>query len=139
MPEYAYTNHKFSACTLHVTKDINQSHTTETKNWSNQFPETFQNINKESKSWPFGHSATILSFSIATVEAGEYLNGPMSDPSYNLNFNSTKSSSGISHTNPTINALLFKTHRLIHHNNKVTPQFFHSSFPQQTPSQPIQT
>lgn len=42
-----------------------------------------------------GHSATILSFSIATVDVGEYRKGPISDPSYNLNLSSTKSSSGI--------------------------------------------
>jgi len=42
-----------------------------------------------------GHSEMILSLSIATVEALEYRNGPMSVPSYNRNLSSTKSSSGI--------------------------------------------
>lgn len=44
---------------------------------------------------PLGQSETILCLSISTVAAEEYLKGPISEPSYNLNLMSTKSSSGI--------------------------------------------
>lgn len=60
-----------------------------------KFRQTNSQTMKKLKSKPFGHSAKILSLSMATVEVGEYRNGPISDPSYSRNFNSTRSSSGI--------------------------------------------
>lgn len=43
-----------------------------------------------------GQSLTTRCFNISMVDADEYWKGPMSDPSYNLNFISTDSSSRIS-------------------------------------------
>lgn len=75
---------------LHMNKNVTPYyHPTKnliSKSWSGD---------KKWKTKPLGHSEMILSLSMATVEAVEYRNGPMSVPSYNRNLSSTKSSSGI--------------------------------------------